>query len=73
MLRRSLVCPDCHTTQQDWDEDPDAFLGDLYTCEGCARVQQEQRNIPEGEMGMHARLLPREAALARVSEGKGVI
>lgn len=70
---QSLACPDCGTRQEDWDEDEDKFLGDLYHCEGCARVAQERENIPDDAKGMHVRLLPKDVALARVEAGEGVV
>lgn len=73
LRHKAQACPDCGTRQEDWDENDNAYIGDLYHCEGCARVAQEQDNIPEGSKGMHIRLLPEDVALERVERGEGVI
>lgn len=67
-----MACPDCGTREEEWAEDADYFIGDLYHCEGCDRMQQEQSNIPDGAKGVHVRLLPKAVALARIERGEGL-
>jgi predicted Fe-S protein YdhL (DUF1289 family) len=69
------MCKGCGTRQEEWDDDPDAYIGDLQYCEGCARLADERNNLSEAGSavnGLRPRLLPRRQALARAAEGKGV-
>ncbi len=61
----SKVCRGCGTRQEEWEADPEAYLGDLVFCPGCERIHQESGNIPEGEHGWTPNLLPKEQALAK--------
>lgn len=42
-------CSRCHTREDEWKRDEDAYVVDEYVCEGCGRLDDEQQNIPEGE------------------------
>lgn len=66
------ACSGCGTRQSEWDHNPNAYLGDLYHCEGCARLEEERNNAPENSAGLHIRLLPEAAARARLERGEGV-
>ena len=56
-------CGGCGTRKDDWEDDPDAFVGWHETCPGCERLEQEKNNVAEGKMGVRFRLLPRAIAL----------
>jgi predicted Fe-S protein YdhL (DUF1289 family) len=64
----STVCKGCGTRTSDWEANPDAYIGDFYPCEGCARLEAERDNVPEGSKGIHFRLLPEAEALARAEK-----
>jgi len=66
------ICSGCGTRHEEWDEDPDAYIGWITRCEGCKRVAQEKRNITEKDSD-HVRvgLMPREAGLALMEQGLG--
>lgn len=62
---KAETCPGCGTRADEWDADPDAYISDHSTCEGCARLQQHQANnldrIDDTVLpGQHAFLVPRE-------------
>ena len=62
---KNATCSGCGTRADEWDEDDDAYIGDQVMCEGCARIAQEQANIPrdpEGQPrpGIHVFLAPRD-------------
>jgi predicted Fe-S protein YdhL (DUF1289 family) len=61
------VCPGCHTRKEEWEQNPDAYIGDYEVCPGCVRMEDERSNA-EGEKGAHIRLLPQALALARLEE-----
>lgn len=65
MREQRAVCPGCGTRAEEWDRDPDAYIGDYRICPGCERMEQERGNVPEGAKGVHFHLLPREVALAK--------
>ncbi len=67
----TTLCKGCGTRQPEWDENPNAYVGDQVTCEGCARLEQEQQNVPEGSLGVRTRLVPEAVGLARVEAGEG--
>jgi hypothetical protein len=62
----ATVCKGCGTRQAEWDEDPDAFMGDFYRCEGCARIEEERDNVDAKAKGIHYRLLPKAVAVAKM-------
>ena len=66
------VCKGCGTRQSEWAADADAYIGDFFTCDGCARMEGERDNVGEGAKGVHIRLLPAEIARARVERGEGI-
>ena len=60
------TCSGCGTRADEWDEDDDAYISDHHTCEGCARLAQEQASnldkAADGSVlpGQHPHLVPRE-------------
>ena len=68
----ALACGGCGTREGEWEADPLAWLGDIVHCPGCAALEQERENIPEGSRGMRVRLVPRAVGEARVARGEGV-
>lgn len=68
------VCSGCGTRQEEWDEDPDAYVGWVNRCEGCRRMDQERRNLGESDSsaGAHVGLMPRDRAVELMKQGKGV-
>lgn len=55
----------CGTRPDEWAEDDDAYIGSYVYCEGCARLADEQNNVPrDGDgrprPGYHVFLQPRE-------------
>ena len=66
------ICKGCGVNPTDFDTDPDSWIGDFYVCPGCARLEEERSNVPDDAKGVHYRLLPKEAALARVEAGEGI-
>lgn len=62
------VCPSCGTREADWERDPDAYVGDLRFCEGCARQERELENKPDDAKGLHPRLVTLEYAKQRALE-----
>lgn len=60
------VCK-CGTRAIEWEENPNAYIGDFWVCEGCARLEMEADNVPEGTKGVHFRLLPEEQAVAKAA------
>ncbi len=67
------VCKGCGTRKEEWDDDLDAYIGDLVVCEGCGRMEDERNNVGENGRGIHIRLLPAEVARARVERGEGLL
>ena len=65
------ACVRCGTRQDEWDANPNAYLGDIYHCEGCARLAQEEKNAEDLAPGAHIRLLPERMALERIERGQG--
>lgn len=60
------VCKGCGTRKSEWDADPDAYVGDLVTCEGCTRLAEEEDNMPEDKTrrrGMRPRLVTKAFAM----------
>ena len=55
----ATVCRGCGTRQADWDEDPNAYIGNWRICPGCERLEEEDANIPDGTKGVHKELVPR--------------
>ena len=71
---KAETCPGCGTRADEWNDDEDAYIGDQTHCEGCARLAQEQGNIPkdaEGQPrpGVHVFLAPRELYETRHADG----
>lgn len=66
--RREMAarCDGCGTRPDEWEADPNAYIGDFYTCPGCLRLEEERDNIGENKRGVHTRLLPAHVALARI-------
>jgi hypothetical protein len=55
----------CGTRPDEWAEDEHAYISNHTYCEGCARIAEEQNNVPrDGEgrprAGFHMFLQPRE-------------
>lgn len=65
---QSELCTGCGTHPDEWDENPDAYFGDFYTCPGCERLEAERDNVPEGAKGVHYRLLTKEQTDRRIEE-----
>ena len=61
----------CGTRKAEWEADPDAYIGHIEYCEGCARIAAEQDNLPEdaaSRRGMFPTLLPKTLALKMTAE-----
>lgn len=69
MFQREMatVCKGCGTREADWAENPDAFVGDIRECPGCARLEDERENA-EGLKGAHLGLVTQEQALAKAEK-----
>lgn len=64
---KRLTCTGCGTRRDEWEQDRFAYVADAYRCPGCELLQQERRNIPEGEGdGVQIYLIPRQLATALV-------
>lgn len=61
----ATVCNGCGTRKEEWERNPDAYVGDFHTCEGCARLEEERDNVPEGTKGVHYRLVDPDTAQER--------
>lgn len=61
LREKATCCPQCGTHPDAWKNDPDAFVAELERCPGCERLGQARASVPEGELGVHAYLLPRLA------------
>ncbi len=67
------ICKGCGTRPEEWEANPNAYIGDIYKCEGCVRLEGERENAAEStEKGLHVRLLPEKVALARNESGEGL-
>lgn len=44
---KSQECSRCHTREDEWRRDSDAYVVDDYICEGCGRLDDEEQNAPE--------------------------
>ena len=66
------TCGSCGTRPEEWEADKFAFVGDQVHCSGCAALDQERENVPEGAKGVHVRLVTRAYGEARVARGEGV-
>jgi hypothetical protein len=62
---QSLKCPTCGTADWEWDENPDAWHADTWTCEGCRRRDvkadelhktNQAMNHPAGMHGKQVRM-----------------
>lgn len=60
----ALRCNQCNTRQDEWDANPNAYVGHIRICPGCARLEDEQDNVPKGTRGVHTSLVPEEVGLA---------
>lgn len=59
------VCRGCGTREAEWQENPDAYVGDIRYCPGCARLEAERDNMPDSpneRRGMTPRLVALEYA-----------
>ncbi len=59
------VCNGCGTRKEDWEQNPDAYIGNFEVCPGCERLEAERDNVSDGTLGVHYSLLPQEEALRR--------
>lgn len=67
------VCGACGTRPVEWEQNENAYLGDIRYCEGCGRMEDERKNLEDGDdRGAHVGLLPEAIALARLEKGEGV-
>lgn len=62
---KRATCGRCGTRADEWDEDEDAYISDHFTCPGCERLQEHERNNLDrrGDQvlpGQHTYLKPRE-------------
>jgi hypothetical protein len=58
-----VTCSSCGTRDEEWKEDPVAYLGHLWRCPGCETLELEKKNVPEeGAEGIHVGLIPRAVA-----------
>lgn len=65
------VCNRCGTRKAEWEENPDAYLGHIEYCEGCARLESEDDNLPENKQerrGMRPTLVTEAAGIAMAAE-----
>lgn len=46
---KAAECSRCHTREDEWKADPDAYYVDDYVCEGCGRLDDEEQNVPTGK------------------------
>lgn len=63
MRLRASTCGLCGTRQEEWDEDPFAYVGHSWRCPGCEVTEREKANIPEDAgHGIHVGIIPRSHA-----------
>lgn len=46
MLERRKACPDCGTRAEEWEANPDAYVGHVRRCAGCEVVEQTNADLP---------------------------
>lgn len=65
MRERGATCGNCGTRKDEWEQNRFAYVSETYRCPGCELIEQERRNIPEGQTdGVQIYLVPRELATA---------
>lgn len=47
MREQAKVCSNCGTRAEEWDEDPDAYYGQVERCHGCAEMAAELKDFEE--------------------------
>ena len=65
-------CSGCGTRPDDWRENPDAYVGDVEICQGCARLEQERQNEVGQQPGAKFRLIPLGIAIRKMASGEAV-
>jgi hypothetical protein len=71
MYQREIatLCSRCRTRKAEWSADENAYVGTITFCEGCGRLEDEEKNLEGGERrGSHISLLPRHIAEAQLGE-----
>jgi hypothetical protein len=58
-------CATCKTRKDEWESDPDRYVGNIERCPGCERLEQEQENVQQmkGAKGLKIGLVPKEMAM----------
>src|ERR1700750_180381 len=58
-------CATCKTRKDEWEKDPDRYVGNIERCHGCERLEQEQENVQQmkGAKGLKIGLVPKELAM----------
>ena len=64
-------CSQCGTRPDEWTKNPDAYVGDVEHCEGCARMHQEQQNEVGQRPGAKIRLIPLGAGVRKMAAQEG--
>jgi hypothetical protein len=71
MRDRRNRCPGCGTHEDEWERDPDAYVGWHESCPGCARLEQESENVSDSARGVKRFLIPRAEAERRMESITG--
>lgn len=74
--REREKCNGCGTHPDEWERDPDVYVGHLEECPGCSRLEAEDQNIPAGKRSSRAIkkfLVPREVGNRLMEQGHGVV
>lgn len=61
---RARVCPGCGAHDGDWVDEaghpinPPPLVPEMVRCPGCEQIEQARATVPDGERGVHVRLVP---------------
>jgi len=66
LLEENLKCPQCGTRREEWNEDRQAYVADVWRCYGCETIEWEQKGwSDDGDAsvaGLKFGLVPRDQA-----------
>ncbi|PXY33551.1 hypothetical protein BAY59_10740 [Prauserella coralliicola] len=65
-MRQADTCPSCGTRHQEWENDHNAYVGEIVRCRGCEvkqRTEAALAGMPENELGrgVHVALVRRRS------------